>query len=107
MPWHRGSKKWRQTQKRIHDERKDKPAPRHWWEPEPEPWEPWHVTRGRERAYYKRREQKRHKERGFKWKGRFYPYLTDAGVPHSASKRKHHRRHEIKPYKRPVKGSRG
>jgi len=103
MPWHRGSKKWRQTQKRIHDERKDKPAPRHWWEPEPEPWEPWHVTRARQRAAYKRREQKRYKESKSSPYVKGYNWLNDFGVSRSARKRKHHRRHEIKPYERPTK----
>lgn len=94
MPWHRGSKKWRQSMRRIHNEKKDKPESRFWWEPEPEPWEPLHVRKGKDRAYWKRRERGR---------PRRYPnsqWLNDNDVVVSARKRKRHRRHEIKPYER-------
>lgn len=89
---YRGSKKWRQRARRLHNEAKDQP--RLWWQDDDYEWVPVHVEKARERIRYKRQEQKSTYRR--RW-------VNDFGVTCSASKHTFHRRHQRKPYERPTK----
>lgn len=91
-----GSKKLQRRSRRLHNEAKDEP--RRWWQDDDYVWRPSHEETARNRIQWKRAEQKRLRDPGYRRR-----WMNDFGVTCGASKRKHAAWHERKPYERPTK----